>query len=493
MGCGGSKQAEVVETGSPSPRVDPKVAAALTDLFLEDFELRPEDEVESIEDAKQKDLTGLVEITHPDFAPYDPEPAVNSPGALNKAKAKVYLKKIHQYLKNYNPKPADKQLVWGRENPQNADYDRPSGNREEEVVVVSMDVYDSPKRQIVALSDCHLVGPKFSQATIDRLLNTMDNFAKDGNLHTLVLLGDMLELWAHPHDGDAMTDQELVEGWQSDESTQKFIQSLLLLVQSGVHVYYILGNHDHNVRPWMADKLGLTSGDRFHLVRGVLVLEVKVEGRQYRVRFEHGHDEDIFNSYGGVAEEDLIGGEPFGYISSRTSSKRDGDPLPVLDKMSAAAVAVYNLLGSQALHLLCSRDRSEKFMRIILEHFLGRRMTDDDVVFYRDDQYLNLKKYSRFQLVKRCIDRHGLERAFSMYKAAFHDYADFLRTCGEDVVVLGHTHKWTTGRFAGKGDREVLYANTGAWCTRVKEPTYVRIVPPTSLEDGLVEVVAVTE
>ncbi|XP_035674709.1 uncharacterized protein LOC118414634 [Branchiostoma floridae] len=355
-----------------------------------------------------------------------------------------------------------------------------------------MNVNDSPKRHIVALSDCHLVGAKFSQATIDRLLKTMEGFAKDENLHTLVLLGDILEMWAYPHDRDAMTDQELVESWQNDISSQKFIQSLLLLIKNDVRVYYVMGNHDHNVMPWMADQLGFTRGDRFQLVRGILVLEVKVNDRLYRVRFEHGHNEDIFNSYGGLAEEDLIGGEPLGYICTRASSKRDGDPLQILDKKSAALAALSALLGPQTLKLLSSRDRSEKLIRIILEHSLGRKMTDDDVVFHKNNQYLNLRKYSRMQLFKRFIDRHGLEKAFSMYKVGFHDRTDFFRTCCEDVVVLGHTHKWTTGRFEGKGGREVLYANTGAWCTRVKEPTYARIVPPTSREDGLVEVVVVT-
>eukprot|EP00058_Branchiostoma_floridae_P009949 XP_002595437.1 hypothetical protein BRAFLDRAFT_69269 [Branchiostoma floridae] len=398
--------AQVVEPGSPSHQVDPKVAAALVDLLLDYSELRPEEQVESLDDIEQKDLTDLVEITHPDFAPYDPEPSVDSPGVMDKLKAKVYMNKIRQYLESYAPKPADKQLVWCRDNSENSGYDRPVGNKEEEVVVVPMVITDSPKRQVVALSDCHLVGAKFSQATFDRLLKTMEGFAKDGNLHSLVLLGDMLEMWCHPHDGDAMTDQELVEAWQKDEPCQKFIQSLLLLINKGVHVYYVMGNHDHNVMPWMADKLGLvTRGDKFHLVRGVLVMEVKVDDQLYRVRFEHGHDEDIFNTYGGVAEEDLIGGEPLGYISSRTSSKRDGDPLPILEKKSAATVATYTLLGSQALHLLSSRSRSERAMRVILEHSLGRKMTDDDVVFCRNNQYLNLRKYSRFQLFKRVIDR----------------------------------------------------------------------------------------
>ena len=56
----------------------------------------------------------------------------------------------------------------------------------------------------------------------------------------------------------------------------------------------------------------------------------------------------------------------------------------------------------------------------------------------------------------------GSSYAFSLLKGTIGNFDDFLSQCGEDVVVLGHTHQWRGHRIKNRTGKSI-YINTGAW------------------------------
>ena len=49
-----------------------------------------------------------------------------------------------------------------------------------------------------------------------------------------------------------------------------------------------------------------------------------------------------------------------------------------------------------------------------------------------------------------------------MLEAALGNYEDFLPEMSEDVVVLGHTHRFKNAKFLGKLEH-MYYVNSGTW------------------------------
>jgi UDP-2,3-diacylglucosamine pyrophosphatase LpxH len=118
----------------------------------------------------------------------------------------------------------------------------------------------------VFLSDIHL-GTKDSQA--DRLLEAMKNIECD----RLYLVGDIIDGW------------ELKSVWRWAQSHSDVIQKILRRARKGTEVYYILGNHDEFIRPF----LPISLGDRIEF-HDEIIFE-GIDGKRYLVI--HG---DLFDS-----------------------------------------------------------------------------------------------------------------------------------------------------------------------------------------------------
>lgn len=56
----------------------------------------------------------------------------------------------------------------------------------------------------------------------------------------------------------------------------------------------------------------------------------------------------------------------------------------------------------------------------------------------------------------------GSSDAFSLLKGALGNFEDFVSRCGEDVVVLGHTHDWRGEKIKSRIGK-LIYVNTGSW------------------------------
>lgn len=59
-------------------------------------------------------------------------------------------------------------------------------------------------------------------------------------------------------------------------------------------------------------------------------------------------------------------------------------------------------------------------------------------------------------------NQFGSSYTYSLLKGSIGNFDDFLNQCGEDVVVLGHTHEWRDHRIENRTGK-TIYINTGCW------------------------------
>ena len=66
-------------------------------------------------------------------------------------------------------------------------------------------------------------------------------------------------------------------------------------------------------------------GPNVEFIAGTLIYIINSDdGQQYRVRFAHGHEWDIFNTYSVKDQNDELCGKPFGYYLTRAIAQSDG-------------------------------------------------------------------------------------------------------------------------------------------------------------------------
>lgn len=97
-----------------------------------------------------------------------------------------------------------------------------------------------------------------------------------------------------------------------------------LVEECGVKVFYVRGNHDREITE--ADVMDLFD-QRVTFIPCTLILHLQVSpDHTQRVRFAHGHEWDVFNSYTLAQTDALLPDKPIGYYIARavaTSGGRD--------------------------------------------------------------------------------------------------------------------------------------------------------------------------
>lgn len=116
------------------------------------------------------------------------------------------------------------------------------------------------------ISDVHL-GTRGSKAEL------VSQFLKDNQCETLYLVGDMIDGW------------QLSKSWYWPQEHSNVIRKILTKAKRGTKVFYILGNHDDFLRPWLDHDLSI--GD-IHVVNHAT--HIDIFGRKWLVT--HG---DLFD------------------------------------------------------------------------------------------------------------------------------------------------------------------------------------------------------
>ncbi|KAL9984027.1 hypothetical protein ACROYT_G006282 [Oculina patagonica] len=203
-------------------------------------------------------------------------------------------------------------------------YQPPAGTDAEQVVVREMPRPNDPvKNLIICMSDLHL-DSQWSEGIQERLVGFMEqlkNMAKD-TLNTLILLGDVFEMWLDPYTVSPQSNHERKAKWKQNEVCSLFISSVQQMAKNDdVKVFYIRGNHDHEMDAGTVRDL---FGPNVEFIPGTLIYVINSDdGKQYRVRFAHGHDWDVFNTYSVTEPSDELCGKPIGYYVARSAATSD--------------------------------------------------------------------------------------------------------------------------------------------------------------------------
>ncbi len=267
-----------------------------------------------------------------------------------------------------------------------------------------------------------------------RLLGFIDKhvLAKPERVKDVVLLGDVFNTWVCPVNVSPPTYEEIMA------ANQPVLEKFREIVQAGVNLFLIQGNHDYDLPSGLFEaEVPDSKAIRFY--------------RSGRIHAEHGHAQDIYNAPDYVSDPAF--GRPIGYPISRCVTTGGGTghgilDLPAyLDDILEAAVTSQNIFSTI---IEAVAERANLGPDDTIEMPGGRLVTITELM----ERYARLAEvYSASDLLRDLYDRRYL-----------HARAD--RLCKQldvDIIVFGHTHNAVLDKdFFLVSDR--IYANTGSWC-----------------------------
>lgn len=183
-------------------------------------------------------------------------------------------------------------------------------------------------------------------------------------------------MWLDRVDATLKTSTERIKEWQSNET---FDSVRKMTDEDGVKVFYIRRNHDHEMNPETVKTL---MGEKVEFIGGTLIYVTKSDdGQTYRIRFAHGHDWDIFNTYSLAHPKDPLGGRPFGYYVTRavaTADVHESETEVVL--MQIVSELLNHLSESFIMEMLAQPFVQETFSKSMIERALDRSISEDDYI-----------------------------------------------------------------------------------------------------------------
>ena len=280
---------------------------------------------------------------------------------------------------------------------------------EELFVVPVVMTEDQVKRDIYVLSDTHF-GSESAKDIDRRIRPFMQHLLSAAHeVHTFVMNGDVLEMWYGHMDDPPLTIDEWMEWWTSGDvnGLDNFRQAVRRLAEEkGVKVYYVRGNHDHEMTEWAVKHL---FGEKVMFIPGVLIYEVSQGDAIYRVRMQHGHDWDIFNGFS-LGEENLINKKPIGFFVARcahTGQYKCGNVSHfILDVVPSILEKIKLPSESGMMRVLSTCAIQRMFTRTLLESALnGALREDEQFVLDKDGTFVTAKNLFNYSYIKETIKK----------------------------------------------------------------------------------------
>ena len=261
-------------------------------------------------------------------------------------------------------------------------YRPPAASDAEDVVIVPVEMLeDQVKRDIYVFGAMHL-GSTFSRDIQPRTEDLMERLCSASDqLHTVVMNGSILEMWHGDVIEPPMTTEQYLELWRSGEVSglRTLIDNVkFLATEKSVKVYYVRGSHDHEVTPNVVEEL---FGDSVTFIAGALIYEITQGKQVYRVRFEHGHQQDLFDSYA-LGDDNLVNERPIGYYAARYQhtglSKSSFRPNVLLERLPPVLEQVESdVTGSFLVRILSATSLKTELTKALLEGALHGKINAD--------------------------------------------------------------------------------------------------------------------
>eukprot|EP01080_Neovahlkampfia_damariscottae_P000724 gene724-8976_t len=300
-------------------------------------------------------------------------------------------------------------------------------------------------------------------------------------VHTLIVLGDIIETWLTGYDEQPMPVEEIFKHENLyNANIKEFMQTLEKISKNNIHVVILKGNHDDNLK-----------ASDFKNFNFTFVEDVFIQGN---VRYQHGHQYDLFNA------PDPAGLRSFGYYMSRSVSHTGGKKSMIPSTAKSICRAIIHRFPVLSKYLIDDKINSV-FLKNLVDTalkgtFIGKFKGLSSYSAYRNHKIqggcywfssssdsvklgLAVRKYNG--LVKRLLRKYPIEYVSNMIAGTCNDFSYFITHFKERIAIFGHTHihKFLNFvRHSSLGGGVVTYVNSGSWTDQTKEKTIVRLIQP---------------
>ncbi len=345
------------------------------------------------------------------------------------------------------------------------------------------------RNKIVVISDIHIgIDDKYAETVKNRplLIAFLKQLQRTTDVRELVIDGDFLDEWFLPVDYPSYTD---VNKFYKDviANNQGVIDELNKVIDSGIKLVYIPGNHDMT----QENEVLQEAIPKIVQVRDTKGLGTYYTGDRNEIAIEHGHRYDVFSAPDTVTNAELVGNDdtilPAGYFYARYAATwvLEGRPtvakdLPVVSKVpdksdtdQYGAYVYYSILKNVSERMTPKEGLDEKIFDMHMAGFDDAYTYLDFYPTQRADGTISAPVL--FQNIQRTwgerqkINQVKVPNSFLEAVAGTLDWEYFFRQAkvqylenpneNVDVVVFGHTHVPSYRAL----DNGKYYINEGTW------------------------------
>ncbi len=344
-------------------------------------------------------------------------------------------------------------------------------------------------KRIVVISDLHLgVDDSFSETVKnkDLIAEFLERLAISG-IDELVIAGDLFDEWFVPISYEAHNYLGAFFA-QVASNNASIVAVFKKLIQSGIRVVYVPGNHDLLLDAETLEKMipGIVQA------RDVDGLGVYRTGMRSEIVIEHGHRYDSFCAPDVLSNKEITGNYPSflppGYFFTRMAAtsvmEEKTAPQKDLPKIEAPSSENVDQLDAYVYYKVwlwamttfpIKADFDEKAIYVGVNGYNNSFSLSDILPTVQDDGSISAVLYANAQRRWNEVQELNHVATKNPYSEASagaidHKFFDsqavkqyFNLDATVDVVVFGHSHVPVLDRYTEGYNKEKVYANSGTW------------------------------
>ncbi|HPF17588.1 MAG TPA: metallophosphoesterase [Thermotogota bacterium] len=343
--------------------------------------------------------------------------------------------------------------------------------------------------RIVVFSDLHLgVDDSFAETVKNKpLIAEFLERLVVSDIDEFVIAGDLLDEWFVPITYPAYTDLETFFS-QVGENNDSIVAAFEKLIQSGVKVVYVPGNHDLLLDAQTLSKVvpGIIQA------RDVSGLGTYRTGVRSEIVIEHGHRYDSFCAPDALSNKEITGDYPsflppgwfFTRMAATSVSERKSAPQKALPQIEAPSKEDVDQMGAYVYYSIwqwaitsfpIQAGFDEKVIHVGVNGYDNTFSLSDLFPTIQADGSISAVLYANIQRRWNEVQEiNGVANKIPFNVAtagaidhtfldaqAVSQYFDLDPTV--DVVIFGHSHVPLINRYEEGYNNEKIYANSGAW------------------------------
>lgn len=316
------------------------------------------------------------------------------------------------------------------------------------------------RTKIVAISDIHLLSESSTEDSRVKLHDFLHVVANSRDIKTLVLNGDIIDLWDIPCNQKPPSIDEVLKKPQ----ILAFADDIKEVLLHKIKVVYVLGNHDMMLTEKHIHQLlgsDVIVAPKFHIEEQTGTDGDKIFGVGTDIEFSHGHLEDAFNQ-----PNPLIYGFPFGYFVTRLNKcckcpyiNSNPTDETVFTGTSMLCFVLTGGICAVPFHLATTNIAS-----LIVSSCLDNCHRDDVEIQLQNQRVKIHDIAKRFDVELKKSHPNNDELMGSINVGRYGNYKYFMERLSNNrprIQVRGHTHLSLQHQYMAS--KPIHYINLGSW------------------------------